>query len=252
MTPTGFAYADTRNMYTAHIFFRREFGLLPDLVRSVAPGDAERAKVVADHAALLRSLIHHHHQAEDEILWPLLLARAPKEVDPVVHLAEGHHEHIGTLLSGAGAPLADWAGGADPEDGAVLALALQELAVVLFGHMSLEEQLVLPVVERHVLASEWAELEERALGPVAPRDVPLVLGMALYEGDEEIVPEPLRADLLPVAPQAYADYAERVYGTRTPPRARDAASAISFHGERSAGRWGEAKTRSGSRVGFRP
>jgi hypothetical protein len=45
--------------------------------------------------------------------------------------------------------------------------------------------------------------------------------MALYEGGEEIVPEPLRPDILPVAPGVYADYAERLDGTRTPPRASD-------------------------------
>ena len=72
MPQSGYAYAGTRDMRTIHIVFRREFGLLPDLVQS--------------------HTLRHHHYAEDEVLWPLLLARAPKEVDPVVHLAEGHHQ----------------------------------------------------------------------------------------------------------------------------------------------------------------
>ena len=46
--------------------------------------------------------MHHHHSAEDAVLWPLLLARAPKEVDAVVQLAEGHHEHMGLAI---GTPL---------------------------------------------------------------------------------------------------------------------------------------------------
>jgi hypothetical protein len=49
MSQSGYAYAETRDMNTIHIVFRREFGLLPDLVQSVAPGDEEHAKGIADH-----------------------------------------------------------------------------------------------------------------------------------------------------------------------------------------------------------
>jgi hypothetical protein len=98
MSQSGYAYADARDMKTTHIVFRREFGLLPDLIQSAAPGDEERAKIIADHIRLMSHALVHHHHAEDEVLWPLLLARAPKEVDPVVHVAEGHHQRLDDLL----------------------------------------------------------------------------------------------------------------------------------------------------------
>jgi len=214
-------YANTSNMYAVHILFRREFGLLPDLVQSVAHGDEKRAKVIADHINLMTHTLNHHHLAEDEVLWPLLLARAPKEVDPVVHLAEGHHQRIDTLLHRTQAPLAAWSSGAGSGARDALALALRELDVVLFEHMGLEEQLVLPVVEQHIFPAEWEAMELRSVAGIAPQNMPLVFGMAMYESGSEIVPEPLRADIVPVAPGAYADYAERVHGTRTPPRAAD-------------------------------
>jgi hemerythrin-like domain-containing protein len=221
MSQSGYAYAETRDMKTIHIVFRREFGLLPDLVQSVAPGDEERAKVVSDHIRLMSHTLRHHHYAEDEVLWPLLLARAPKEVDPVVHLAEGHHQRLDALLEETEARLAAWASSAAGDDRDALALALREMAVVLFEHMGLEERLVLPVVERHIFTSEWEAMVQLSVAEIAPEDIPLIFGMALYEGGEEIVPEPLRADILPVAPAVYADYAERLYGTRTPPRSTD-------------------------------
>jgi hemerythrin-like domain-containing protein len=221
MPQNGSAYAETRNMNTIHILFRREFGLMPDLVRSVADGDAGRAKTVADHVRFMNGLLHHHHAAEDAVLWPLLLERAPKEVEPVVHLAEGHHQRIDTLLDAVGQRLDVWADGAAAGDTEALGLALRQLDVVLFEHMGLEEQLVLPVVSRHIFTGEWEEMEQKSIGGHSPDDVPLLFGMALYEGGQEIVPEPLRADMLPVAPKVYGDYAERVYGTRTPPRASD-------------------------------
>jgi hemerythrin-like domain-containing protein len=221
MSQSGYAYAETRNMKAIHIVFRREFGLLPDLVQSAAPGDEERAKIIADHIRLVGHTLRHHHQAEDEVLWPLLLARAPKEVDPVVHVAEGHHQRLDTLLEGTEARLAAWASSAAGDDRDALAVALGELAVVLFEHMGLEERLVLPVVERHLFTSEWEMMVQLSVAEIAPQDLPLIFGMALYESGEEIVPEPLRADILPVAPGMYADYAERLYGTRTPPRSTD-------------------------------
>lgn len=218
-------HADMRNMTTIHVMFRREFGLMPELVQSVT--DAERVKVVTGHIQFMNHLLHHHHQAEDAVLWPLLRERAPEEIEPVVRLVEGHHQQINTLLDQAGQRLDAWAGNAGPAGaegagpGEQLSVALRQLAVVLFEHMNLEEQLVMPVVARHVFTDEWVDMEDKSVTSSKPEDFPLLFGMALYEGGEEIVPEPLRADVVPVAPGFYADYAERVYGTRTPPSASD-------------------------------
>jgi hemerythrin-like domain-containing protein len=217
-------------MYIVHIMFRREFALLPGLVEFVSDQDTERAKIVTEHISLLNTLLLHHHEAEDTFLWPILLTHAPEEVNPVVHLVQGQHKRIDALLDDINARLAAFAGGAARAERSALADALRRLAVLLFEHMGLEEQLVLPIVERHVFASEWQAMEEHAVGTIDSQIVPLVFGMVLYDGAEEIVPEPLRAEILRVAPQAYADYAERVYGTRTPPRAKDVVIGTPFVG----------------------
>jgi len=46
MSQNGSPLADTRNMYIIHMVFRREFGLLPGLVRSVAQRDEDYAERV--------------------------------------------------------------------------------------------------------------------------------------------------------------------------------------------------------------
>jgi Hemerythrin HHE cation binding domain len=86
MSGNGNAYADTRDMYTVHTVFRREFALLPNLVRGVATKDTERAEVIAAHIRLVNEILFHHHESEDAVLWPALLQRALWEIDPVVHL----------------------------------------------------------------------------------------------------------------------------------------------------------------------
>ena len=44
---------DVSDMYVVHRVFRREFVLIPQLVRQVAAGDTARAAVVGEHARLI-------------------------------------------------------------------------------------------------------------------------------------------------------------------------------------------------------
>lgn len=211
-------YADTQSMYAVHGMFRRELGLLPGLVRLVSVRDQAHARIVADHIGLMLGFLHHHHSAEDAVLWPLLLARAPKDVDPVVQLVDGHHEKIGGLLTDAEAWLKVWSGGATPEDGDELALSLQRLFVAAYEHMGLEEKLVLPLVERHIFATEWTQMEHQALGSIGPETVVLAAGMIGYESGLDALPAEVREAVAESAPRAYESYARRVHGTPTPPR----------------------------------
>jgi hypothetical protein len=210
-------------MYMIHSMFRREFALLPGLVAAVPPGDGQRMQPVADHIGLMCSLLHHHHSAEDDVLWPLLLARAPKEVDPVVRLAEGHHQAIDELLSEVGKRAEAWRDGATATDGAALALVLRRLAVTAFEHMGLEERLVLPLVERHIFATEWEAMEQQAVASMAPEEAVLAIGMVMYEVDRQSLPGVFPDEVLDVAPQAYAVHAERVHRTKNPPRSAELA-----------------------------
>ena len=64
------APTDTRVMGLIHTIYRREFRLAGEVVRGVAAGDTARAAVVADHLELVHDNLHHHHTAEDDLLWP--------------------------------------------------------------------------------------------------------------------------------------------------------------------------------------
>lgn len=221
MSVVGTPYADTSGMFVVHNAFRREFGLLPDLIGSVQPQDADRRRVVAGHIRMLCDLLHHHHTAEDDVLWPLLLARAPKEIEPVVRLVEGHHQNIDTLMSDLRDQLSAWSSADRLESefaGDQLTRTLQRLLAALNEHMELEEKLVLPVAERHVFATEWAEMESHAAAGLAPEDAPVIVGMVMYGSSAEILPAQLPGAVVQAGPQAYAAHCERVYGAPTPPR----------------------------------
>jgi hemerythrin-like domain-containing protein len=221
MSGTGNPYADTGAMYVIHTMFRREFGLLPTLIGTVPLEDGHRVQAVADHIELMCSLLHLHHSAEDEVLWPLLLARAPREIDPVVHLAEGHHRAIDDLLTEVGKRLDAWRDGAAGVDGAALALTLRRLAVTAFEHMDLEERLVLPLVERHIFAAEWEAMEQQAIATMAQEEATMAVGMVMYEVDRQSLSAVFPEEMLEVAEQVYAAHAERVHGTPAPPRSTE-------------------------------
>ena len=217
MSGIGNPYADTRDMYTVHTMFRREYALLPGLVRAVAAKDEERARVVADHVRLMNLILHHHHTAEDEGLWPRLLQRAPREVDPVVQLLAGQHDNLDVLLDDVDARLDSWPDGADSADGEALATVLRQVAVALYEHMGLEEKLALPLVERHVFATEWKAMIAAGAAEIPPEIGPVLVGMLMYEGGLDAAPPQMRDVLAEVAPKAYAGYCEHLHGTPTPP-----------------------------------
>ena len=218
MSGNGNPYADTRDMYTVHTMFRREYALLPGLVRAVAAKDEERAKVVADHVRLVNLILHHHHMAEDENLWPALLRRAPREIDTVIHLLESQHEGLDVVLDEVNARLDSWTDGADSADGEALAAVLQRLVAALYQHMGLEEKLALALVERYIFAAEWEAMIAEGAADIPPEVGPLVVGMLMYEGGLDAVPPGMRDVLGEMAPKAYAGYCEGVHGTPTPPR----------------------------------
>src|ERR1700722_8793443 len=85
--------ADVGEMYLVHTMLRREFSLLPDLIRG-AGRDAKRRARIGAHAQLLCQILHSHHESEDLVLWPLLLERAEAEATEIVAVMEEQHNAI--------------------------------------------------------------------------------------------------------------------------------------------------------------
>jgi deazaflavin-dependent oxidoreductase (nitroreductase family) len=217
--------ADIREMYMAHDMFRREFTLLPALVRGVSDGDRERTLVVADHLALVDTLLYHHHHSEDTHLWPRLLDRGADDIEPLVRLMEGQHERIEEINAEVVAAARAWRDTPAAGEQATLADALDRLVTVLGEHMAAEEEHLLPLIEKYITAAEWGAMTAEGGADVAPESLPLLFGMMMYEGDPEVIdiavasmPAEARPVIRNVAAQAFAAHSERVHGTPTPPR----------------------------------
>ncbi|MFE3247790.1 hemerythrin domain-containing protein [Streptomyces sp. NPDC059209] len=214
----------TREMHMVHTMLRREFSLLPALVRDVGAGDRRRSGIVADHAGLVGSVLHHHHAAEDAYLWPLLLERGPEEIAPVVHAMEEQHAGIARFYTEATALLGEWRHSAAEGARDALADTFERLLPLLHEHLGDEERRVLPLIDTYITLDEW-DRSVREGGRDTPRELlPLMFGMMMYEGDPGIVaraianmPPEARPVIEKAAGEAFRDHARRVHGTTTPP-----------------------------------
>ena len=96
MTAAATDRPDTFEMVFVHNAYRQQFGALPGLVRDVADGDLDRAAVVVEFFTELTRSLRHHHEAEDDLMWPLLLEKAPMDSALILRMEE-QHERIAEL-----------------------------------------------------------------------------------------------------------------------------------------------------------
>ncbi|MGS0687092.1 hemerythrin domain-containing protein [Nakamurella sp. GG22] len=213
----GTARPDTWEMVFAHNSFRRHLGALPDLIRNVPDGDVQRAGTVVEFLDELVKGLHHHHEAEDELMWPLLLERAPMDSVMILRMEE-QHERIGELYQRAAGLAADFAAAADPVHRAELADTVADLVEVLGVHLQEEEAEILPLVERVMTVPEWEAVGERARGSM-PKERQLVfLGFLLDANPPELnraflgrLPLPARAAWKVLGRRAFAKEYRRIY-----------------------------------------
>jgi hemerythrin-like domain-containing protein len=212
------ARPDTHEMVIVHRAFRREFRLAPELIRGVAAGDTVRARVVADHVADLVWGLHHHHHGEDELLWPKLLERAKPSTE-LIELMEALHARVSAALDGVDALIEPWRANAEPEAGATLAAAINDMTAALTEHLDQEEREILPLTEQHLSVAEWQQLGKNAVDSLPKSKRLTFLGLILEDTTDEEraeflahIPAPVRVLWRLVGVRGYAKYVARVRG----------------------------------------
>ncbi|WP_066365433.1 hemerythrin domain-containing protein [Herbidospora mongoliensis] len=146
---------DTHDMLVVHRVFRRESQVLAELVPAVAAGDVMRARILAAHYRDHAMGLHHHHSAEDDLIWPKLLARVDMEADMVIRM-EHQHERVSSGLDRIETVLPEWERTADPALGDRLAGLFADHRAALVEHLDDEEEHILGLIEEHLSVAEWA------------------------------------------------------------------------------------------------
>ncbi len=131
---------DVRDMLVVRAALLREFCLIPQAVADVAEGNRGRARTVDRHLRLLTGLLHHHHQGEDELLWPVLRDRLAIEDTALLEVVEAQHAGIEQALNRVDTVRASWVEHADTQSRSTLVEALLSLYRLLTEHLEAEER----------------------------------------------------------------------------------------------------------------
>ena len=213
---------NTLDMVLVHRMFRHEFQDVLALIDDVPAGDVARAGVVGDHIAFLVSALHHHHAAEDELIWPTLQGRVPGSKTDLDRMAD-QHEVIAASVHGVEALLAAWTTSADRELAQRLTAAVSELSALVDEHLDDEERTALPIIAKHMRDEEWQAVGKRGASFLSARNMRLgivlgamVLGSA-SEDERQIfmsnVPVPQRLMVQLFGARTMAAYRQRPYGS---------------------------------------
>ena len=210
--------SDPFQMAMIHRTFRNEFGHIAGLVRAAAARDTKRSGVVGSYCDNMISVLHHHHAAEDEVLWPKLKARTTNSVE--IEQMKDEHVRIDDLIGKVQAARPAWQRSADPASAERFAYALDALCAGMSEHFDHEEHDIVPLIAEHSTAQEWQEFIDRGAAYVNPTNLWFALayaGFLLRDGtpDEqrrfiEAVPLPLRVTLKLLGGRALASYEKKL------------------------------------------
>jgi len=175
---------EPNGLLIAHRAMLRDLDRCADLAGRLAAGgtrlDRKRAAAIADYFTDFCDSIHHHHSAEDDVLWPVLERSAGAHVD-LTELADDHSvldPKLARIRSGAAALKA---GQVVPAE---LAADLADLRDTLREHIADEERTIIPMIKRYVSDDEWNRVEAtiRKRGAKMSFEVPRII--AVSTGDE--------------------------------------------------------------------
>jgi hemerythrin-like domain-containing protein len=212
---------DVRDMRIIHATFRSSYTQSAALVRANPTPSAQRVGFLADHVSFGLQMLHHHHESEDEMLYPVLVARVPEQAERTEQI---DHEHlqIATAIDAALASCADWRATPTAANGEALASSLDDLVAVLEPHLADEESEVVPLAARTLTREEWEAIGAHSRASI-PRDkMGIAFGMILEPLDEDDraymkkqLPLPVRTLLYkPLIERPWAKYKEQLlHGT---------------------------------------
>jgi steroid delta-isomerase-like uncharacterized protein len=181
-------------MVCVHDVFRRALTDAPGQLACVMDGDTQRAEKLGSYLGEVLWLLHAHHSGEDELLYPLLIERAPEQEDLFARM-DAQHVAVAAGIECAQRAAEAFATSGSTDDGQALAEACQSLLDEAAGHLTEEEAEVVPIASRTITPAEWGALPGHALSQYPGTRLWLLLGLIF-----EAMPGDLRDHVLAHVP----------------------------------------------------
>jgi iron-sulfur cluster repair protein YtfE (RIC family) len=143
-------------VYLIHEAFRRDLGRLSASVRASGV-DAPRANRLRAHWEFVSEQLHHHHQVEDESLWPLVRPKLKGRTAQLAVLDEMEAEHLALQprCQAVEDAFAAYSRERSTPLGIELGDHLDALGSELGAHLTTEETDCFPVIDEALTAEEF-------------------------------------------------------------------------------------------------
>jgi len=169
---------EVRDMAIIHETFRRMYKEAAQLVRATPTPSPQRVTFLADHIGFGLTMLHHHHEGEDEILYPLLEARSPEHAARTEEI-DHEHEVVRGKIDEAQAACSAWRTSPSVETADALAISLDTLNADLVSHLDEEEREIVPLAAVTVTQKEWDSLAKHGIASIPASKRMIAFGMIL-------------------------------------------------------------------------
>lgn len=142
-----------------HGAVRRDLTRLTSALDRAPDGDAARAQDLERAYSNLREQLVHHHQGEDQWIFPMLeKVGAPPDL---LATMESEHEAMSAALAETSRAMATFAASGSRADAAAARDSVVRTQAVVDKHLDHEEEELEPVLMPHVDSPEWKEVEKK-------------------------------------------------------------------------------------------
>jgi hypothetical protein len=193
---------DQTGMYVMHFGFRRDLAAFLAAVPNTPVGEAEAWAALEERWMRFSEVLHHHHTAEDEHLWPRLRSHAEQAGNrtdlQLLDDMEAEHAVVDPALEATRRAFSDLRSHPCADHRNALEVRVVAVREVLDGHLAHEEGQALPMLQRTLTVEENAAFEKAISKAYPLRVLPYVLCWALHE-----LPDEARQRLMPSTPPGY-------------------------------------------------
>jgi hemerythrin-like domain-containing protein len=142
-----------------HAAVRRDLERLQSALADAREGDVARARQLERAYANLHRELTHHHEGEDQFVFPFL-ARVGADPDLLRSMDDEHHA-MADALSGTRAAMAAYAASGSTSDAERARASVVRTREVVDEHLTHEENDLEPVIEPHMHTADWKTVEKR-------------------------------------------------------------------------------------------
>jgi iron-sulfur cluster repair protein YtfE (RIC family) len=193
---------DQTGMYLMHHALRRDFVSFLAAVQNTPIAEQDVWTALEQRWLMTADVLHHHHSAEDDELWPLLVRHAEEagsEEDlRVLSDMEAEHDRIDPALATCREAFVAMSAHPCADHRNALEIRLIAAHEGLLEHLAHEERCALPMLQRTL-----SEEENRRFERAVEKRYPLTMIPFLLPWAMEDVPKEARDRLLETAPPGY-------------------------------------------------